>query len=305
MNRIQRQVVLFSTLIGSSLAFSQSVPRFAGITPSNMTPEVALVSPVLIRPATPPCAKFVEPFDVDDYNGPLSRIVARFSQRVESSTVHVPRHSSGLRPCSMDASDKFRLFVQNSVDPVNFMSAAWNAGTAQLSHEDAADGQGVSGYSKRYSAAIIGSVAGDFFGTFLYPSIFHQDPRYYRMTHGPVKARLGHALVHRFIAQSDSGKRMLNYSEWFSVTSSSALGNLYHSDNRRGFGPTANHVGVSVGNDIAWDVLREFWPEITRKFRLPFRGHNNPYAGNLPAAHERVRPVAVATSSEPAMEGVW
>jgi hypothetical protein len=270
-----------------------------------MTPEVALVSPVLIRPATPPCAKFVEPFDVDDYNGPLSRIVARFSQRVESSTVHVPRHSSGLRPCSMDASDKFRLFVQNSVDPVNFMSAAWNAGTAQLSHEDAADGQGVSGYSKRYSAAIIGSVAGDFFGTFLYPSIFHQDPRYYRMTHGPVKARLGHALVHRFIAQSDSGKRMLNYSEWFSVTSSSALGNLYHSDNRRGFGPTANHVGVSVGNDIAWDVLREFWPEITRKFRLPFRGHNNPYAENIAPSREQARPaIATTASTEQVTEGV-
>jgi hypothetical protein len=30
-------------------------------------------------------------------------------------------------------------------------------------------------------------------------------------------------------------------------------------------------VGFSVANDMAWDVLREFWPEVTRKLRLPFR----------------------------------
>jgi len=42
---------------------------------------------------------------------------------------------------------------------------------------------------------------------------------------------------------------------------------------------------------MAWDVVREFWPEITRKFRLPFRTHNDhPYAGNLPASHEQVKP---------------
>src|SRR5437899_1568807 len=98
MNKLQRHVALLSTLAGSSLSFAQAVPRFASMTPSNMTPSIALVSPVLIRPATPPCAKFVEPFDIDDYNGPLSHIIARFSQRVESSTVHVPRRHSALRP---------------------------------------------------------------------------------------------------------------------------------------------------------------------------------------------------------------
>ena len=39
-------------------------------------------------------------------------------------------------------------------------------------------------------------------------------------------------------------------------------------------GPTASRVGFSVANDMAWDVLREYWPEIARKFKLPFRTHN-------------------------------
>ena len=64
---------------------------------------------------------------------------------------------------------------------------------------------------------------------------------------------------------------MPNYSEWFGTVSSKALSNLYHPGNLRGFGPTASRVGYSVANDMAWDVLREYWPEIARKFKLPFR----------------------------------
>jgi hypothetical protein len=90
-----------------------------------------------------------------------------------------------------------------------------------------------------------------------------------------VKARLGHALIHRFVAVSDSGKPMPNYSEWFGTASSTALGNLYHPGNLRGFGPAASSVGINVGNDMAWDVLREFWPEIAHKLHLPFRTHEN------------------------------
>src|SRR5882724_8487710 len=97
MNRMQRQVVLLSTLAGSSLSFAQVGPRMVGMTPSDLTPEIALVSPAAIQLAAPPCAKFVEPFDVADYNGPLNRVVARFTQSVESSTVHVPRHHSALK----------------------------------------------------------------------------------------------------------------------------------------------------------------------------------------------------------------
>jgi hypothetical protein len=91
------------------------------------------------------------------------------------------------------------------------------------------------------------------------------------MGQGSVKARLGHALAHRFVARSDSGEPMFNYSEWLGTASSKALGNLYHPGNPRGLGPTASRVGLSVSNGMAWDVLREFWPELAHKFHLPFR----------------------------------
>jgi hypothetical protein len=33
-------------------------------------------------------------------------------------------------------------------------------------------------------------------------------------------------------------------------------------------------VGYAVGSDIGFDELREFFPEIARKLKLPFRGQN-------------------------------
>ena len=262
-------------LVTSSLAYAQHLPK-----PGNFTPSVALISPALSLPALP-CRNMIEPFDVDDYNGPLNRVVARFSQRVESGTVHLP-HNHGVQPCSMSAGDKFRLFVEDNVDPANFVGSAWDAGMSQLTGDDPSFGQGSAGYGKRYAATLADNASSDFFGTFLYPAVFRQDPRYYRMAHGSVTSRLDHALVHRFVTRTDSGKPTFNFSEWLGTISSKALSNMYHPDNPRGFGPTASRVGFSVGSDMAWDVLREFWPEVAHKFRLPFRGHDETYFAVAP-----------------------
>jgi hypothetical protein len=287
MRGFQRQFVLLGTLAMCSIAWGRRLPQFG-----TVTPVAVLLRPVMLQPVQPPCAKSVDPFDVDDYNGPLNQVVARFSQKVDRVTVHAPRHRTSLRPCSLSAGEKFRLFVDDSIDPINFVAAAGSAGLAQADGDDPAFGQGATGYSQRFAAAVADNATGDFFGIFLYPAIFHQDPRYYRVGHGSAQSRLGHALEHTFIAHSDSGKRMFNYSEWFTTVSSKLVSNLYHPGNPRGFGPTASRVGFSVAGDMGWDVLREFWPEIAHKFKLPFRTHEEYSSINVPAVPEPVRPTA-------------
>src|SRR5215831_210151 len=289
MGKLQRPGLL-AALALSSIAAAQQLPQLG-----NITPKIALAPVAMIRPATQPCAKSTEPFDVDDYDGPFNQLVARFSQRVEKSTVRVPRHRSSLQPCALNASGKFHLFLGEALDPFNFVGAAWDAATAQRVNQDPSYGQGTAGYGRRYSAAVTDNATGDFFGIFLYPALFRQDPRYYRLGQGSVKMRLGHSLAHRFVSHTDSGKRMLNFPEWLGTSSTKALSNLYHPANPRGFGPMAARVGFSVGNDMAWDVLREFWPEIAHKFKLPFRTHDEFSAGPMhsPAA----QPAAAANQA--------
>jgi hypothetical protein len=65
---------------------------------------------------------------------------------------------------------------------------------------------------------------------------------------------------------------MFNFSEWLGTSSASVLSNVYHPGNKRGFASAAERVGYTFANDVGFDMLREFWPEIARKFKLPFRG---------------------------------
>src|ERR1041384_2276321 len=186
MKRLHRQFAMTGLLLAVTLACAQPVPRV-----NNMAAPISLVPPSMISPEKQPCVHPIEPFDMDDYDGPMSQVVARFSQRLESTTVHIPRHKSDLRPCALTASDKFHMFVESTADPLNYVGAAWDAATAQLDRDDPSYQMGLAGFGKRYAAAVTDKPTGDFFGIFLYPALFRQDPRYYRLGQG------FHAITHR------------------------------------------------------------------------------------------------------------
>ena len=190
----------------------------------------------------------------------------------------MPNYKPGAALCSLAFKDKFQLWVRESYDPVTFLSAGFNAGLAQASDQDPPYHQGLKGYGKRYVANLADQASYRFFRDFVYPTIFSEDPRYYRMGRGSTKARLLHAVDHSVVAYSDSGNRMFNFSEWLGTVSAVSLGNLYHPGNERGFSPAARGVAFSVLNDMGFDILREFWPEIANKFKLPFRQEPLPEA---------------------------
>ena len=208
---------------------------------------------------------------LQDYNGPFEKTLGLFTQQLERKSVHLPHYKTGAVLCSLVLKDKFHLFVRGSYDPVIFLNAAFNAGIDQAENEDPTFGQGAAGYSKRFAASYVDQASFRFFKDFAYPTIFHEDPRYYRMAHGSGGKRFLHAIEHSYIAYTDKGNPMFNFSEWFGTVSAISLGNLYHPGNRRGFEPTAQGVTYSVLSDMGFDVLREFWPEISHEFKLPFR----------------------------------
>jgi hypothetical protein len=219
-----------------------------------------------------PCIEPPPLVSLRDYNGPLRKTVGVFARALERKSVQPPHYKPGVFLCSLALKDKFGLFVQDSLDPVTFLSSGFSAGTDQASNRDPAFGQGAAGYGRRFAASFADQASSRFFKDFAYPSIFSEDPRYYRLMHGSVGKRFLHAATHVFAARRVDGTRMPNYSGWLGTVSAVALSNAYHPGNRRGVGVAARRVGFSLLQDIGFDVLREFWPEISRKLRLPFRG---------------------------------
>jgi hypothetical protein len=241
------------------------------------------IAPVTVAPFAEqtlrnPSAGCLEPPPLpglEDYNGPLKKTVGLFGRALERKSVHPPRYKPGVMLCSLTVEGKFLLFVNDFLDPITFLSAGFDALQDHASDRDSSFGQGATGYGKRFAATLADRASSKFFKDFAYPSIFSEDPRYYRLGQGPAGQRLLHAAEHLFVAHHSDGTRMFNYSRWFGTTTAVALSNLYHPGNERGFGPMATRIGSSFATDVGFDVLREFWPEISRKFKLPFREDPN------------------------------
>ena len=106
---------------------------------------------------------------------------------------------------------------------------------------------------------------------FAYPTIFSEDPRYYRLGSGPFRRRLFHAAEHLFVAHRPDGTPIFNYTQWVGTGSSVILSDVYHPGNDRGPGAVAVQIGSRFAVGIGFDILREFWPEIACKLKLPFR----------------------------------
>ena len=226
--------------------------------------------------AVAPCVEPPPMVRLEDYDGPLKKVVGTFARPLERKSVHPPQYKPGAKLCTLKLQGKFRLFVQDSVDPVTFLTTGFNAGLNQAQDSDHSYGQGAEGYGRRFGAEYADQASARFFKDFAYPWIFSEDPRYYRLAHGSGVKRLFHAMEHTIVAHRDDGTRMFNFNEWLGTASAVALSNTYHPDNRRGFAPAAESVTFSILQDMGSDVLREFWPEISRKFKLPFRGETPP-----------------------------
>ena len=254
-------------LAGANFTFCQALPT---------SPSQSLLAPHSLqdetfKTAAAPCPKPASLPNISDYDGPLKKTVGVFARPLERKSVHPTRYKPGVRRCSFELPDKFRLFLKESTDPVNMIGTACNAGLDHASNRDRMFGQGAAGYGRRYGANLADSVTAEFLKHFAYPAIFFEDPRYYRLGRGSVGKRVIHAAAHLFVAQTDDGARTFNYSEWLGSASSAALSNVYHPGNQHGTADTARRVGYGFAFDIGNDVLREFWPEISRTFKLPFR----------------------------------
>lgn len=160
---------------------------------------------------------------------------------------------------------KWKIATKDTFDYPSYVLAAAFAGISQLDDSNPGFGQGAKGYAKRYGAGIADQDMGNFMTEALFPTLLHEDPRYFRKVTGSVKSRLAYAAERVIIGKTDSGKWNFNYSEWLGNGSVAAIGNLYY-PNEKGFDSTMQRMLTQVGTDALSDVLKEFWPDVKRHF---------------------------------------
>jgi hypothetical protein len=160
---------------------------------------------------------------------------------------------------------KFKLATQDSFDRGSIVLGALFGAEGQITDSNPSFGHGASGYAKYFAAAYGDFVTGNYMTEAIFPTILHQDPRYFRRGSGSAWSRMGSAVGQIFWTHTDSGHRQFNFSEILGNSTSVAISNAYYADNRNASDAVAK-LSIQVGVDMAANILKEFSPELNRMF---------------------------------------
>jgi hypothetical protein len=169
--------------------------------------------------------------------------------------------------------EKFKIASQDAFDRGTVGLAALFAGEGQLTNANRSFGQGGAGFARYFGAAYGDFVIGDYMTESVFPILLHQDPRYFRRGTGSGWARLGYAVGQIFWTHSDSGGTQFNYSEVIGNSTAVAISNAYYVNNRSAT-DAVSKLSMQLGVDTASNILKEFWPDLERKFRRKHSGDN-------------------------------
>jgi hypothetical protein len=154
---------------------------------------------------------------------------------------------------------KFSLAMHDTFDPVPLMGIAFTAGVEQANNSFPGYGQGAAGYAKRFGARLADGRTTDLFTHAVFPSLLHQDPRYFYQGTGSFKSRLFHAVSFAFVTRSDRGHTVPNYSYLLGDLASAGLSNLYYPRANRGASLVFTNAAIGLAGRIGVSIIREFF----------------------------------------------
>lgn len=155
-------------------------------------------------------------------------------------------------------SQKFEMFYRKTVDVSLPIESLMFTGYDKAASYGPNYGTGRGAFAELigYNAANLSSTF--FFTDAVLPTLLHQDPRYFRKGSGSVGGRIWWAFRSEFVAYSDAGKEMPNYSNVIGFGMATALSNAYSPDSSVTFGQTMERWGVKEGVSFGLNIMREF-----------------------------------------------
>lgn len=173
-------------------------------------------------------------------------------------------------PVPLTTKLKYKLALRADTDPVTFFGIFFMA-TIYQAGDIPNYGQGWDAYFQRVGAGIADTTTDIFLGGAVFPSLLHQDPRYFYQGTGTKKSRLLHAMSSPYVCKGDNGKTQPNYSSLGGDLASGAISNLYYPQSDRGAGLVFQGFAITTGVRTINAVLQEF---VIRKLTPSARKRN-------------------------------
>lgn len=152
---------------------------------------------------------------------------------------------------------KFEIAYRNTLTPALPFDSLAVAGFDQATNVGPAYGQEWGAFGKRvgYNAANFTSKSLFAFG--IVPAAFHQDPRYFRLGSGSMRARMLWVLRSQVVAFSDRGAAMPNYGKLIGFAASTLLSNAYMPASSVSPENDLKGYGIKFGASVAISTVHE------------------------------------------------
>jgi hypothetical protein len=168
---------------------------------------------------------------------------------------------------ALPAKTKFNLSVKTMSDPVTVSFIGAIALIGQARNSDPTYGQGLSGFTKRYGTSYADIGTGTLMTASVFPTLLHQDPRYFQLGRGGLWHRTLYSMSRIFVAHSDNGNLQFNSSEILGNAAAAGISLTYHPQSQRTFRNTLDIWGTDIMLNAVCNVAKEFWPDIRQKIR--------------------------------------
>jgi hypothetical protein len=190
----------------------------------------------------------------DQNRGPDQNGGRMFGVLPNYATVERATHADPISP-----QRKFGLARLSTFDPYTF------AFVGLISEVSRHYGPGTEGFVKQYAASFSDNAIGNFMTTGVFPSLLHQDPRYYQHGNGSIGGRALYAFSRVLVTHGDSGGLQVNASEIAGTGVAAALSNGYYPEGQRTASATVSRWCTQILWDGLSNELKEFWPDVRRR----------------------------------------
>jgi len=166
---------------------------------------------------------------------------------------------------ALTAKEKIDIAFKDSFDYPVYPTAGLFALLYQIENQNPSFGQGMPGYAKRFATSYGDQMIGNMMTEGFVPALIHTDPRYFRLGEGSKTHRALYALSQIMVTKMDSGHTTFNFEEWGGNAAAVAISNAYYPDTRD-VNDNVQKLLVQCATDAFSNVLKEFWPDVKRKF---------------------------------------
>jgi hypothetical protein len=178
------------------------------------------------------------------------------------------RFSNGPQVKPLTPKEKGWLALRNLVDPFNAVTILGDAAISIGADSHSQYGPGMPGFAKYVGVSYTEDITGEFFNTFLIPSIVHQDPHYHRVPHASYKRRTFHAISQVVWTQGDNGKGMLNYANLVGFAIDDEIANLYVPGRQTNAGASAQRYAIGLATAPIDNFVTEFLPDVAKHIHV-------------------------------------